>query len=219
MASIKLSLSSSPRTSWVKKAGLGKEALKSALAAAVVAGVLGAGQAQALVVTVNGQQWDVTTFTDSIANASKFQTSANGGMMPWYTGNRNDWALAEQFAIAVNTQLGSQAIDSYALGPAFAFSYCATGTVCTNNINDFGDEGTARSRAINFFDSLAVELKTNDMEFPNLVFAQATLFNGAPNPVPGPLPIFGAAAAFGFSRKLRKRIKANTNAVSSTFSF
>ena len=26
-------------------------------------------------------------------------------------------------------------------------------------------------------------------------------------PVPGPLPIFGAAAAFGFSRKIRKRIK------------
>lgn len=26
-------------------------------------------------------------------------------------------------------------------------------------------------------------------------------------PVPGPLPIFGAAAAFGFSRKLRARIR------------
>lgn len=29
----------------------------------------------------------------------------------------------------------------------------------------------------------------------------------APAPVPGPLPLFGAAAAFGFSRKLRKRIQ------------
>jgi hypothetical protein len=29
-----------------------------------------------------------------------------------------------------------------------------------------------------------------------------------PAPVPGPLPIFGAAAAFGFSRKVRNRIKA-----------
>ena len=26
-------------------------------------------------------------------------------------------------------------------------------------------------------------------------------------PAPGPLPLFGAAAAFGFSRKLRQRIK------------
>ena len=33
---------------------------------------------------------------------------------------------------------------------------------------------------------------------------------GAPEPevVPGPLPLFGAAAAFGWSRKLRKRIAA-----------
>jgi hypothetical protein len=31
----------------------------------------------------------------------------------------------------------------------------------------------------------------------------------APTPaVPGPLPIFGAAAAFGFSRKVRNRLKA-----------
>jgi hypothetical protein len=32
--------------------------------------------------------------------------------------------------------------------------------------------------------------------------------------VPGPLPVLGAAAAFGFSRKLRKRIKRSTNAIS-----
>jgi hypothetical protein len=36
--------------------------------------------------------------------------------------------------------------------------------------------------------------------------------------VPGPLPLFGAAAAFGFSRQLRKRIKGSINAVSSSFS-
>ncbi len=29
----------------------------------------------------------------------------------------------------------------------------------------------------------------------------------APAPVPGPLPLFGAAAAFGMSRRLRRRIK------------
>jgi hypothetical protein len=34
--------------------------------------------------------------------------------------------------------------------------------------------------------------------------------------VPAPLPIFGVLAAFGTSRKLRKRINASTNAVSST---
>ncbi len=36
----------------------------------------------------------------------------------------------------------------------------------------------------------------------------ATISNfSAPTPVPGPLPIFGIAAGFGFSRRLRRRIK------------
>jgi hypothetical protein len=38
----------------------------------------------------------------------------------------------------------------------------------------------------------------------------------APASVPGPLPIFGAAAAFGFSRNLRRRIKNSLNHVSSS---
>ncbi len=37
----------------------------------------------------------------------------------------------------------------------------------------------------------------------------------SPASVPGPLPALGAAAALGFSRKLRKRIKGSTNALSS----
>jgi hypothetical protein len=36
--------------------------------------------------------------------------------------------------------------------------------------------------------------------------------------VPGPLPALGAAAAFSFSRKLRKSIKRSPNAVSSSYS-
>jgi len=35
--------------------------------------------------------------------------------------------------------------------------------------------------------------------------------------VPGPLPLFGAAAALGFSRKLRNRIKKSGNSAASTF--
>ena len=34
------------------------------------------------------------------------------------------------------------------------------------------------------------------------------VFLGPPAAVPGPLPLVGAAAAFGFSRRLRKRIAA-----------
>jgi hypothetical protein len=39
----------------------------------------------------------------------------------------------------------------------------------------------------------------------SVVWAQATVYSAAG--APGPLPLLGAGAAFGFSRKLRKRIK------------
>jgi hypothetical protein len=34
-------------------------------------------------------------------------------------------------------------------------------------------------------------------------------FDGSPASVPGPLPLLGAAAAFGYSRKLRKSVKSS----------
>ena len=34
-----------------------------------------------------------------------------------------------------------------------------------------------------------------------------------PTPVPGPLPVAGSAAAFGFSRKLRRRLRSHNVAV------
>jgi len=42
-------------------------------------------------------------------------------------------------------------------------------------------------------------------------------FQAPSSSVPGPLPLFGAAAAFGLSRKLRKRIKDSANCVSSSY--
>jgi hypothetical protein len=41
---------------------------------------------------------------------------------------------------------------------------------------------------------------------------KANIADAAPSNVPGPLPVLGIAAAFGFSRKLRKRIKLHKSA-------
>jgi hypothetical protein len=41
--------------------------------------------------------------------------------------------------------------------------------------------------------------------------------SGSPASVPGPLPILGVTATFGFSRKLRKRIKNSAKLVSSSY--
>ena len=54
-------------------------------------------------------------------------------------------------------------------------------------------------------------------DVPNLDFSVtwAKASPAAPAPVPGHLPLFGAAAAYGFSRKLRKRIKLSPAALGS----
>jgi hypothetical protein len=60
-------------------------ALGAATALAAIS--LSPGSAQAFVVTVNSVQYDVTTFTGTYNdNISKFETAANGGVMPWWGG-------------------------------------------------------------------------------------------------------------------------------------
>jgi hypothetical protein len=179
------------------RAALGKAALNSAFGAAVAVGVLGAGQAQALVVTVNGQQWDVTTITGdasfvSPGNAPNNDTTRILVVQPWWTGSGANGGLAQAFATAVGSGLGIPGGNNGAgYGPFFAYS----GGPC---------------------------IDVRRWPTPNLVgcatagvsytWAQARLIQ----PVPGPLPLFGAAAAFGFSRKLRKRISA-TKTVGASF--
>ena len=48
---------------------------------------------------------------------------------------------------------------------------------------------------------------------PTIVFTSGTeqiILRNNPPQVPGPLPLLGAAAAFGYSRKLRNRIQKST---------
>jgi hypothetical protein len=179
------------------KAGLGTAALKAVFAAFVTMGVLGAGQAQAVVVNVNGQNWNVTTFTGSYNdNTSKFNTAANGGIMPWWGGAPD---LASSFAVAVGSSLGTQVIDTFTLGPLFARTFA-------------GD--LLRTR-VTFAPGFDQDFFGADVSVANrgtsYLWAQAELAT-----VPGPLPALGAVAAFGFSRKLRQRIKVS-KAVGASF--
>ena len=173
-------LSTPPRMSRVR-VGLDKAALKSAIGAALAMGVLGAGQAQALVVTVGGQQWDVTTFTGSYsANTTKFNTAASGGQMPWWGSS----TTANAFATAVGAGLGTPNIGT--VGPLFGFRPL---------------QGNVIGR---LFDPVGGTVGGGVALSDTYTYAQAT----AVPAVPGPLPALGAAAAFGYSRTLRKRIKA-----------
>jgi hypothetical protein len=164
-------------------------ALGAAAALATIS--LSPGSAQAYVVTVGGVQYDVTTFTGTYNdNISKFATPANGGVMPWWTGAAvGEGILANAFATQVGLGLG---LPNSGTGPAFGY-------------RDFGGIQNFRVNSSNTTFNQAVG------HGQTFTYAQATLYT----PVPGPLPLFGAAAAFGFSRKLRKRIKLAPNALGS----
>ena len=174
---------------------------RPALGVALAMGALTAGQAQAIIVNVNGLLYDVTTFTGTYNdNPSKFATAANGGVMPWW-GNSS---LAYDFALAVRSSLGYWHPNDYPdNGPDFAYGYDDTqhghalpGWWWNGNFNFVGSSG--------------------QRTFDNTVWAQVAPASSAA--VPGPLPALGAAAAFGYSRKLRKRIKCSTKTGSGAYS-
>jgi hypothetical protein len=155
-------------------------------AAALAAISLSPGSAQAYVVTVNGVQYDVTTFTGSYdANTSKFALPP-GGVMPWWGDN----VLSGTFATAVGANLGLP--NSYVAntsGPVFAYTtdsgYVDGNNWCSASCTGNPEYYTANSNA-------------------SVVYAQATLYT---TPVPAPLPLLGSAAALGFCRRLRSRSK------------
>ena len=180
--------------------------VKLALGVALSMGLLTAGQAQALVVNVGGQDWDVTTFTGTYNNnRSKFATADKGGVMPWW-GNAD---LATIFALSVNHSLSSIHPWEYngdPVGPRFAEKIFAA---------NFGDTpGPQAYVKVGF--RLFYESYQGTGNFRDVTWARAVAYQ-APS-VPGPLPILGAAATFGFSRQLRRRLKLSTNAVDRSYS-
>lgn len=163
------------------KLALGATAVLAALS-------LSPGQAQAALtyrVTVNSLQYDVTTFTGSYNdNASKFATAANGGVMPWW--GSGSGSLARDFTTAVGTNLGTPNLDRGTnYGP-----YFGQGLPSALFVYRFRSSTDSTSTALS----------------ASRTYAQATLYTPSAS-VPGTLPLFGAGAAFSFSRKLRKRIK------------
>jgi hypothetical protein len=168
-------------------------------AAALAAISLSPGSAQAYVVTVGGVQYDVTTFTGSYdANTSKFALPANGGVMPWW----GSQSLAGQFAAAVAGGLGFPNENSF-FSPYFGYRLNTMPFVPMVNMALFAPTLSESGLFVNentFVDSTDT-------------WAQVTPYT--PPAAPGPLPLLGAGAALGFSRKLRKRIKLAPNALGS----
>lgn len=103
----------------------------------------------------------------------------NSTLMPWF----GDQALANQFAVAVGNAFGK---PNFGDGPVFAWI-----------INEFDVSG----QYLDFQDAPSLVGVDKNQAF---TYAYVTATS---SPVPRPLPIFGAAAAFGMSRRLRRRIR------------
>jgi hypothetical protein len=137
-------------------------------------------------VTVNSIDYDISFFNTSYNSNSIIFQIPPSGQMPWWgdgTGN-----LAAEFAQQVYNNLGPGPTSGY--GPVFAYELSG-------------------SDILGISQNLTNALSQNDETIANNVdvnYAIATPLNSAPTSVPAPLPVFGAAAAFGWSRQLRKRI-------------
>jgi hypothetical protein len=164
--------------------------LCACVSAAVAGTIAMPGAAHALVanVNVNGTNYSVTSFTGSYnTNTTRFTTAE----MPWL----GDMSFADTFAAAVATSLGKPNFSNYS--PAFVWG------VMTEQVNSSWFD----------FNSNAV-LSTGFLLNQNITYA-VIASAPAPSAVPGPLPLFGVAAAFGWSRRLRTRI-AGKNASEAT---
>ena len=224
---------------------LGKATLKAAFGAAVAIGVLGAGQAQALTITLfnefrvggstyrsytadaviswntarnyalglPGGNYDLTSINDAAENAAIFAQIDNAQM--WSGGQgAGPWIGLYQppsspepggnWLWLDGTSLISNAFSNWAPGQpdnSWGPEFEAYGHFW-QRINYPGQWNDARGSGAEGNRSFVTECK-NDAAI-------------CTPPVPGPLPVLGAAAAFGFSRKLRKRIK-TTKAVGASF--
>jgi len=136
--------------------------------------------------TVNGLQYDVTTFTGSYNNnTSKFAQPPAPGVMPWW----GSLSLANQFATAVGNGFGI-VNTAQNFGPLFAYSV----------------SGGVFAEVFIPGPNIVLSGQSFSPGSTSFVWAQATPVSQDVS-VPAPLPLFGAAAAFGFSRQLRKRIQ------------
>ena len=136
-------------------------------------------------VTVGGVNYDVTTFTGTYdANSSKFDLPANGGEMPWWSSPTPSSSKAVDFATAVGNYFGPNLYYAYYdLGASYPIPSTRFSVILWQGSNYTGS-GTGASASVKY--AVAREV---------------------PYTAPGPLPLFGAGAAFGFSRRLRKRIQ------------
>jgi hypothetical protein len=195
-------------------------------AAALTAISLSLGSAKAFVVTVGGAQYDLSTytFTPNQYNSSKTFYDAIFQAQPWYGNYNATYSFGQVITQSIwnalypvaAIQAGSP-VDGYFNANIGIMSFVPTalnfmtgsangsgtlaGCLDLNPITCLGPVNSGYNvgqySAFNYGNSVVPIT-------PNSTYVWLSAMEVSP--VPGPLPALGAAAAFGFSRKLRKRI-------------
>ena len=175
--------------------------------------------AKALVIDVGGEQWSIgSVFSTFVDNQSLLESQ------PWFTNDGG--VLAAAFASALNTQPPFTDINGFNGGLFFAwgtFPSPSGGDITRNpelgvtakfwkSVSDPCNGNAGGGGACSVFpDAGTVAFGSGDPIPANWNYATATR---VPASVPAPLPVFGALAAFGCSRRLRMRINHSKNPVS-----
>ena len=154
------------------------------ISATIALPLLSVAPASAFTVTVDSIDYDVTVFNGSYNSDPALFQVPPAGKVPWW----GDVTLALKFAPQVYNQLGSGPTPGN--GPVFAYEL--SGTDILGVSQDLAD------LLVQYPETIATNAVVR--------YAIATPLGSTPAAVPAPLPVFGAAAALGWSRQLRKRI-------------
>ena len=140
--------------------------------------------ASAVVVTVDGTQYDLDVFDGPyLGNESLFSYFAPGEM-PW----GGDEAMAIDFA----SQVFDQLLEGTTTGNSPLFAY----EVVSSDVNGWSSDILSPNSL--YFESFGTGVSVK--------YAVGRPLSTGVSSVPGPLPIFGAAAAFSWSRRIRRRL-------------
>ena len=151
--------------------------------------------AQSVSINLSGTDYEVFYTSTSYNTNPGLFGAASPGRMPWW-GNA---ALAYDFALEVYNQLGEDVFQA-GYGPIFAYDYNPAGSGevygLSQNTLDINDQ-------LNL-DSIAPLAASVTHPY---AYARAN------TSVPAPMPLFGAAAAFAWAKRLRNNIKHATGQV------
>ena len=136
--------------------------------------------ARAVIINIEGVYWDISAEEVSPAINIDLFKATYITTQPW-DGDAN---IANKFAAALGNQLSLPNPTNY--GPFFAFDAVGTATPYDVGVSGSPDGSGAIAFTVRF-------------EQP-FTYAKATRV------VPGPLPVLGGMAAFGWSRRLRRRV-------------